>query len=484
MPEEAKPPLIAVCIPIDERVHPETFRAIMKLDVPRPYVILDLHARPVDHARNLMVGDLLTNPELRDVTHVLWLDADMMPPSDAVRRLLAHDLPIVGGLCHGRRAPTFAPILLYREGEEYEYRYDFPRGLVEVDATGAAFLLVKREVFEKIDDAYPTPGEGPFSNLGWGEDVAMCFRAKECGYKVFVDTTVEVKHLGEIEVDSVLARHLRTAKANEWCKRPTSPLVDGPPGASIVIPTWNQRPEWLREAVRSAAFQTVPVEIIIVDDGSEIPVAWDWRELPSHPRMQLIRIPHGGPWAALNAGIEAMTAPYFCWLSSDDTFRPQKIEHQIAAMKKAGAMASFHGYDTMDEAGRHNRGIVIPPYWPTMEWQQQVLANGCYINGLTVMFHREVFGALGTFDASGNYSIVADWEYWNRVAHVFKWLTIPEMLATRREGPSNWSTRYAIDPEKAALWKQENARVHEKYAPGAPWTYYGPGGVTLEDMGQ
>lgn len=479
MPEQPNQPCLAVCIPIDESVKPQTFRAIMSLDIPRPYVVLDVHARPVELARNLIVGRLLTDPQYDKVTHVLWLDADMIPPVDGVRRLLERDLPIVGGLCHGRRAPTFAPILLHWENDQYEYQYDFPRGLVEVDATGAAFLLVKRDVLEKIDAAAPG-AEGPFSNRGWGEDVAFFERAREQGYKVYVDTTIEVKHIGEIEVDSALAKHLRTARANEWCERPKEPLVDGPPVASIVIPTWNQRPEWLRAAIKSACEQTVPVEIIVVDDGSDAPAAWWSREWPSHPRLQVIRIPHRGPWAALNAGIEAMTTNYFCWLSSDDTFRPQKVERQVRAMAAAGAVASFHGYDTMNEEGHHNRGIVVPPYWPSMEVQKRVLANGCYINGLTVMFHREVFGALGLFDASGDYSIVGDWEYWNRVGNVFKWLTIPEVLASRREGPSNWSTRYAMDPEKAARWKAENERVHEKYAPGQPWVYYGPQGITLE----
>jgi glycosyltransferase involved in cell wall biosynthesis len=89
------------------------------------------------------------------------------------------------------------------------------------------------------------------------------------------------------------------------------------PVASIVIPTYNQRPQYLAEAVNSALGQTVPnVEVIVVDDGSDEPPFADRDLKPEN--LQIIRHEtNRGIAAALNTGIRASSAPWVCWLSSD-----------------------------------------------------------------------------------------------------------------------------------------------------------------------
>jgi hypothetical protein len=158
----------------------------------------------------------------------------MVFEADSFERLYAHDLPIVGGLCHNRR-PPYMPILMREYDGGYAFVYDFDRevdgkGLIEVDATGAAFLLVKREVFERIAETK----EEPFAIRGPGEDVSFCLRAKELGYKIFVDTTVEIGHVGEVVVGSDFARRNRDFVIFPWvdpAKRPIAPApgVELPP---------------------------------------------------------------------------------------------------------------------------------------------------------------------------------------------------------------------------------------------------------------
>ncbi len=93
-----------------------------------------------------------------------------------------------------------------------------------------------------------------------------------------------------------------------------------------------------------------------------------------------------------------------------------------------------------------------------------MLAEGCWINGLTVMIHRSVFDNLGVFDL--DYTIASDWELWNRIATKYLWHAMPGILATRREYPNttfNASQRYARDPEKLKVWKEEDTRIRQKY---------------------
>ena len=387
------------------------------------------------------------------ITHLLWIDDDMTFAPDAARRLLAHDLPIVGGLCFGRRMP-FPPTLIHITQRGFSFQYEYPEGLVEPDATGAAFLLVKKEVFYKIHEKFK---EGPWTPIGVGEDVSFCRRARDVGYKIHVDTTVKIGHIAESVVDEDFAKRNRTFQVNPWY--PPRPIPNGPPVASVIIPTWNQKPARLRAAVASALAQTVPVEVIIVDDGSDVPVTLE--EFKGAPRLSLITLPENrGPWAALNVGIRAMTTDYFTWLSSDDLYYEPKIERQLAAMKENGSFASFHGYDVMLGDWGIAQTVIAPFKWKTFDEQKKILAHGCAINGLTVMLHRSVFDEVGTFDES--YKIASDWDFWNRIAGRFMWLPIDAVMATRREY-DNASQQYMQNPEKRALWASEDEKIRALY---------------------
>lgn len=220
-------PVVAIIMPVREWVHTNTNRSILRLRVPKPVHYLDKTDCPVDAARNI-----LTAGALRDVpglTHLLFIDDDMIFEPDAFERLLAHDLPIVGGLCHNRR-PPYMPILMREYDGGYAFVYDYDReidarGLIEVDATGAAFLLVQKEVFERIATELK---EDPFAIRGPGEDISFCLRAKELGYKIFVDTTVEIGHVGEVVVGSDFARRNRDFMVFPWIDPAKRPPVAKP----------------------------------------------------------------------------------------------------------------------------------------------------------------------------------------------------------------------------------------------------------------
>ena len=216
-------PLIALCLPTSDLFHPNTVISILNGNIPRPGIAINARGKNVFQARNELVRDALAfeDPELGKVTHLLWIDDDMIFRSDAVPKLIAHDLPIVGGLCFNRHHP-YNPVLLYDppkgcEDAGFLFRYEWPQppGLLEVDATGAAFLLTKREVFEKIAENLK-PDEGPFTQGGWGEDVSFCRRARAAGYKVMVDTSIEIGHVGEVVVAEAFATRNRQGKLNPW----------------------------------------------------------------------------------------------------------------------------------------------------------------------------------------------------------------------------------------------------------------------------
>lgn len=134
----------------------------------------------------------------------LWmLDTDMVFGSDTLRNLLDADREIVGALCHGVSNETGEPFPVMHELTDTGMRRidDYPENeVIEVDATGAACLLVHRDVLAKMEanadnPLYPWFQEGrTLGGLEVGEDVCFCLKAKEQGFKIHVHTGVRVGH--------------------------------------------------------------------------------------------------------------------------------------------------------------------------------------------------------------------------------------------------------------------------------------------------
>jgi GT2 family glycosyltransferase len=177
----------------------------------------------ITNARNSLVRRFLTE---QDAPWLLLIDADMAFDPDVLDRLLdsAHDAshPVVGALCYGVNMGGLFPTLYqFRDNEDgvlCAYRYDtFPDDrLFEVDATGAAFLLVHRRVLQRMRDhgfdrAFPWFAESAGNGKPVGEDITFCVRASIVGVPTHVHTGVRIGHhksvvLTEDGFDEELAR--------------------------------------------------------------------------------------------------------------------------------------------------------------------------------------------------------------------------------------------------------------------------------------
>jgi hypothetical protein len=147
---------------------------------------------------------------------ILFIDSDMAFQPGAVSTLVQtrekFDLDILGGLCF-QRTPPFQPTM-YVLAANADHGYTFLEqwqedAAVEVDATGMAFCLIHKRVFDRI--LRKQTGEGfpdletrqsmtppPFFRWQgeYGEDFLFCREAQEAGNRIFVDTSVKVGHVG------------------------------------------------------------------------------------------------------------------------------------------------------------------------------------------------------------------------------------------------------------------------------------------------
>ncbi|MGH8023627.1 MAG: glycosyltransferase family 2 protein [Limisphaerales bacterium] len=111
------------------------------------------------------------------------------------------------------------------------------------------------------------------------------------------------------------------------------------PAVSVVIPVYN-RVHCVSVAVESVFEQTFKdFEIIAVDDGSSDGSDKVLERFGG--QIRLLRQEHRGVSAARNAGVRAARGQWIAFLDSDDQWRAEKLERQIAALKKYNGRICF-----------------------------------------------------------------------------------------------------------------------------------------------
>jgi hypothetical protein len=206
--------------------------------------VIHIQSSPRIHeARNTVVDHfaaLEQQPEW-----LLMLDADMTFEPQLLYQLMAtaslNEVPILGGLCFGggRVHEPFPTIYRLEQKEVGGRRYpsidkvfDYPRNaLVKVGATGAACLLIHRQVLAVMKEHFGTLADGRINpspwfaegvigpeGQSWGEDTAFCLRAHALGIPVHVHTGIKLGHMKEQVIDEVFydARRAVVAEDKLW----------------------------------------------------------------------------------------------------------------------------------------------------------------------------------------------------------------------------------------------------------------------------
>jgi hypothetical protein len=184
----------------------------------------------LEDARNTLVENFLSTGAER----ILFVDDDMIlpcgsapifngfygidvPEKFASRVLISElwnaDKDIVGALYFGRNkggVAQYSEAFQSKEEDKRAHNLDFD-GLQETKWVGTGAMMVKREVFLKMKEMAPAlwpniiprqPGlpHGFFNRLNAdaGEDVSFCYRARECGFQVYVHKGVIAGHEGHM----------------------------------------------------------------------------------------------------------------------------------------------------------------------------------------------------------------------------------------------------------------------------------------------
>lgn len=163
----------------------------------------------VSRARNLLAKEMLAS----DCTDLMFIDSDINFKAEDIFRLLAWTANDKTGIAAGipvarKKGKVFISTLDQDEDSNIVMN---SMGLVRAKRVATAFMMVRREVFERMNtelegleywdentqsvmksffDFKSTP-EGYI-----GEDYLFCDRARSLGYEVWIDPTITLGHMG------------------------------------------------------------------------------------------------------------------------------------------------------------------------------------------------------------------------------------------------------------------------------------------------
>lgn len=217
---------IAIAMPVQDAVCPATAfdlaNCVAEHIVRTDDTIISLFAEGTllaSQRHNLVLAARREN-----ASHILFVDADMRFPSDAILRLLEAEVRVVGANCAKRRMPTGPTAANYVKGKRVPvYTTDDTHGLERVDRVGTGFLLIEMSVFSQI----PAPWfETPWVEAAeafMGEDVAFCCKLQQAKIPIFIDHDVsrEIGHIGSFEFRH---EHVEATREHELSLEP-EPLV-------------------------------------------------------------------------------------------------------------------------------------------------------------------------------------------------------------------------------------------------------------------
>jgi hypothetical protein len=233
-------PLIALpCY--DRQLSEPTVMSLIKMcmafrDIGLKFAISTISDSLISRGRNQLVGKFMAN---KSFTHIMFIDVDLAFNHEDILKLLWHDKDVVTGAYPIKEILWNKVIKLAKDGCEKEKiaekstrfvvnpvmgenrKVRVDNGAISIHDAGTGFMLIKREAFEKLFEAYPElkyrddtgslKGDEIENSYGLfnsyvdddgrflSEDYGFCRYWQKIGGEVWVDPSIELVHLGRFE---------------------------------------------------------------------------------------------------------------------------------------------------------------------------------------------------------------------------------------------------------------------------------------------
>jgi hypothetical protein len=183
--------------------------------------------------------------------------------------------------------------------------------------------------------------------------------------------------------------------------------VDGrPPLVTMIMPVWRPRSDWLLQAVGSALAQRAcDVEVVVVDDGNEQPVA-ELLADAADERLRVLRVPHAGEASARNAGLVEARGEYIRFIDADDVLERDSTARLLRLIGTDEDKIAYGSTLVCDGDLR--------PLWKMVSRLEGDVVVDCLLGRFTVrvpamLFPRRIVEATGEWDP--DFRVSHDWDY-------------------------------------------------------------------------
>ena len=196
---EVKPVKVSILVPTRDMVHSHFAYSLTQLvkttseagiDV---YLFFDSSTILLNQRNNLIKSAKEVNSD-----YVLWLDSDMMFPPTTALRLLEHDKDIVA--CNYMRRSKPLKTVAYTDLNDWNswVPLEPQEDLIKVQGVGMGCMLMKLDMFDKLEKPYFEFQYKENTEDYFGEDFILLGKLRNLEYDVFIDTilSVDIKHLG------------------------------------------------------------------------------------------------------------------------------------------------------------------------------------------------------------------------------------------------------------------------------------------------
>tara|TARA_S200002703_G_scaffold157262_1_gene164678 strand:+ start:744 stop:1328 length:585 start_codon:yes stop_codon:yes gene_type:complete len=139
---------------------------------------------------------LLDRAKTFDADYYMWIDSDQVFKPYHFFNLLKYNKNIVSGIYlrqldyNSTLSKTYACTTLEGEHLNEEIRKNYKEKLIEVTGNGMGFMLTKSYIFNDIVNPFSSPDPV----YGTSEDICFQVKAKEKGFKSYIDKDMIIGH--------------------------------------------------------------------------------------------------------------------------------------------------------------------------------------------------------------------------------------------------------------------------------------------------
>lgn len=214
-------------------------------DIGMKFAVSTITDSLINRARNNVVAKFLANPKF---THLIFLDVDLEFRAEDILKLLWHDKEVITGSYPIKEINWEKVVSMSKDGvpakdllkkstrfvvnprPDSSGKVEVKDGAMSIHDAGTGFMCIKREVFEKLIEAYPelkfTDDTGSLKgeernwtyaffnsyidddNRFLSEDYGFCRYWQKIGGKIWVDPGIDIKHLGRLNFEGSMIDQL------------------------------------------------------------------------------------------------------------------------------------------------------------------------------------------------------------------------------------------------------------------------------------